>query len=422
MPPIRLNIGSGPGQIPGFTPIDKQLGHDATKLDYADGTVDEVYASHVLEHIHHSKTLTTIKEWVRVLKPGGRLRIAVPNIEQVIKKFQAGDIPPELLSMWLHGTADVDHDRHQAEFTYAYLEQIFRRLGLTRVGKWDAEYKDCSALPDSLNVEGYKRVITVPAKPRVVMALSTPRFGPIDFYSGVIETARELGWQFMEHGGTEWGRGLTQAIVKSIKQYDPDYIMCLDYDSVFTADDCRKLLQIMQENPEIGAAYPVEAHRHQDCPLGYDTGRVPQLDYTGPLTDVPSGHFGCTIIRRQVFEDLEHPWFMSLPNPVTGLWADALDADLHFWAKMQVNGWRTVQANEIQIGHMEFCIKWIVDGGIAWQPIQHYRRHGPLKDAKFNGKYWTERNAPKAAKPVELSKERVDHTKFPPTSGIIPLT
>lgn len=58
---IRLNIGAGKTQIPGYTPLDIKDGVDAGKLPYANESVDEVYASHVLEHIPHARTALVLQ-------------------------------------------------------------------------------------------------------------------------------------------------------------------------------------------------------------------------------------------------------------------------------------------------------------------------------------------------------------------------
>lgn len=49
---------------------------------FADGTFEEIYASHVLEHFDYATTLApTLREWQRVLAPGGRLFVSVPDID-----------------------------------------------------------------------------------------------------------------------------------------------------------------------------------------------------------------------------------------------------------------------------------------------------------------------------------------------------
>ena len=48
---------------------------------YKSATFDEVRASHVLEHIPQLQTLSTLKDWHMVLKPGGTLRVIVPDFQ-----------------------------------------------------------------------------------------------------------------------------------------------------------------------------------------------------------------------------------------------------------------------------------------------------------------------------------------------------
>ena len=78
---LKLNIGAGSTIISGFTPIDRKLGSEAYPLSYPDNSVDEIRASHILEHFSFAHAQQALKEWTRVLKPGGRIRIAVPDLD-----------------------------------------------------------------------------------------------------------------------------------------------------------------------------------------------------------------------------------------------------------------------------------------------------------------------------------------------------
>lgn len=52
--------------------------------EFADNSVEAIYASHVLEHFYHSlnnELLDTLKEWHRVLQPQGQLYISVPDMQ-----------------------------------------------------------------------------------------------------------------------------------------------------------------------------------------------------------------------------------------------------------------------------------------------------------------------------------------------------
>jgi len=87
-----LEIGPGNSRLPGFETLDIIGGrnvdyvYDAAKpLPFEDDTFDLVYASHVLEHIPWYKTEEVLKEWARILKPGGVLEVWVPDGLKICK-------------------------------------------------------------------------------------------------------------------------------------------------------------------------------------------------------------------------------------------------------------------------------------------------------------------------------------------------
>lgn len=64
--------------------------HDVLKgLPFGDQTVDCIYSSHTFEHFTHAQSLFLTKECLRVLKPGGILRIVVPDLKQLVQDYLA---------------------------------------------------------------------------------------------------------------------------------------------------------------------------------------------------------------------------------------------------------------------------------------------------------------------------------------------
>ena len=90
---INLHLGCGKVHIEGMVNIDQvrtpatDIICDVCRLPYADSTCQLIYSSHCIEHIHYEKTLDTLKEWSRVLMPGGKLRIYTPDFDRLIRDY-----------------------------------------------------------------------------------------------------------------------------------------------------------------------------------------------------------------------------------------------------------------------------------------------------------------------------------------------
>lgn len=86
---MKLDIGCGEQKLEGFTGVDAyvktDIKADMWKIPLADGSVEEIYSSHALEHVQGSMVHATLKEWIRLLKPGGKLLLQVPNMDYVAR-------------------------------------------------------------------------------------------------------------------------------------------------------------------------------------------------------------------------------------------------------------------------------------------------------------------------------------------------
>lgn len=97
MEEIKLNLACGTDYLDGWINVDL---HDTAKIDasfdvsvipYADNSVDEIRAFHIIEHFHWHKGNEVLKEWCRVLKPGGRLHLETPDFLASCIEFVNGD-------------------------------------------------------------------------------------------------------------------------------------------------------------------------------------------------------------------------------------------------------------------------------------------------------------------------------------------
>jgi glycosyltransferase involved in cell wall biosynthesis len=90
--PVRLNLGCGDQLLQGYINCDMYSKHaqqkfDATILPYPDNSVDEIAAYHLIEHFLFNQAFDVLKEWLRVLKPGGKLILETPDFLNSCKKF-----------------------------------------------------------------------------------------------------------------------------------------------------------------------------------------------------------------------------------------------------------------------------------------------------------------------------------------------
>lgn len=96
MKAIWLNIGCGKQHLRGFVNMDIEQPYDvrldARKgLPYPDKTVDGIYSEHFFEHLSQTEGSGFLRECRRVLKPGGVVRIAMPDLDTIIDRYVSED-------------------------------------------------------------------------------------------------------------------------------------------------------------------------------------------------------------------------------------------------------------------------------------------------------------------------------------------
>jgi predicted SAM-dependent methyltransferase len=157
---LKLNIGCGTSGIVGWCNIDNSptvllsripLGrrlfrtpawpHDVRRINairglpFADSSVSYIYSSHLLQGLIYRDSLVLIKEGFRVLRPGGVLRIAVPDLEQVIKDYLADRdvLASHKLMSRLSPKGSTIRDLLRKGRGYGGYQQMFDRRSLTHL-------------------------------------------------------------------------------------------------------------------------------------------------------------------------------------------------------------------------------------------------------------------------------------------------
>lgn len=174
---LRLHVGCGMVDAPGYVNVDLLDAphvHVQSSIDdlgvFPDACAELVYAAHCLEHFGFRHSRAVLAEWVRVLRPGGTLRVAVPDFAVIARAYAAGENLGVLQSLLLGGQ-DYRLNFHAAVFDEAHLRELLAASGIVDVRRWDPAtadhhgFTDESAItcpmngqrvPLSLNLEGRK--------------------------------------------------------------------------------------------------------------------------------------------------------------------------------------------------------------------------------------------------------------------------
>ena len=90
----KLEVGCGQSPHPGYEHLD--INPKLPCIEYVapmnsipvdDNTFEEVLAIHVIEHQSWREVFPTLKEWMRVLKPGGKIHIDTPNLRWIAQSY-----------------------------------------------------------------------------------------------------------------------------------------------------------------------------------------------------------------------------------------------------------------------------------------------------------------------------------------------
>ena len=151
-----LNISQMPG-------VDF-VGNICDLTMFKENTFSEIYASHVLEHVPQAKVLDALIGIQRILEPGGKFYIAVPDLDVLSRAFvdpvATSNLETQIFIMrMMFGGQEDPHDFHFFGWNQAILFYFLKKAGFNHgervecFGLFDdtSNYKPYG-LPMSLNV------------------------------------------------------------------------------------------------------------------------------------------------------------------------------------------------------------------------------------------------------------------------------
>lgn len=165
---LKLNLGSGGIEYPGFLSVDlndrrANIIMDITKLDFPENSVSEMIAIHVLEHLSPYIVLDTLKLWNKILKPGGKLTMELPDLESLCRRYVEANTGERYgLANCIYGSVNTTSEGEPSDITSPHLfgwdkQQIADQLwnaGFTRIEFMPERFPHPE--PPNMSVDAYK--------------------------------------------------------------------------------------------------------------------------------------------------------------------------------------------------------------------------------------------------------------------------
>lgn len=129
---VKLNLGAGRKRPEGFINVDlsgADVNCDIRSLPFPDDHADEIMAIHVAEHAYQHEIVAMIREWLRVLKPGGHMALELPCFDKVVKYIRENDVLDDRMVRWpLFGQPETHKDGEPAVHKYCWTRAEFKKM------------------------------------------------------------------------------------------------------------------------------------------------------------------------------------------------------------------------------------------------------------------------------------------------------
>ncbi len=134
--PKLLHLGSQGRILEGFDNLDimpsneKEIQSDIKNLNYADCSVDLIYAENILQVFPHRLTRYILAEWVRVLKIGGVIILYIPNLKSIISNYLQNRLTNSEINKLLFGLQSTEYDYLYNAFDLESIANHLKAVGL----------------------------------------------------------------------------------------------------------------------------------------------------------------------------------------------------------------------------------------------------------------------------------------------------
>lgn len=163
---MRINVGCGEKRLRGYIGVDvvargaADIVAPAHAIPLDDGVADEVLAIHLLEHMYPWEAEKALTEWKRLLKPGGKLMLELPNlkkcIENILSGFQKDGKHPDQMGWWGlfgDGRSEDSYMMHRYGYTPASLTELLQRHGFIEITETPTQFHRTGKLHRDMRIE-----------------------------------------------------------------------------------------------------------------------------------------------------------------------------------------------------------------------------------------------------------------------------
>ncbi len=168
---MKLNLGCGDKILDGYINVDvasrggkkPDVESDLHNIPFHDNTATEILSVHVIEHFWRWEVVDVLKEWVRVLSPGGVMILETPNlltacVELLRRPLEAARPGKEgQRTMWVFYGDPQWKDPlmcHRWLYTPYSLAEVMDEAGLRNIEQHPAQFKLKD--PRDMRMVGYK--------------------------------------------------------------------------------------------------------------------------------------------------------------------------------------------------------------------------------------------------------------------------
>lgn len=143
---MKLHLGCGKRYMPGYEHVDL---NDFDHIDYKhsvailpkykDNSIELIYFSHGIEYFDCEEIKNVLAEYKRILKPGGILRLAVPNFWQLMELYletaDIRNITGPIYGRWPLKNGSFFY--HKIGYDMASLHRVLENAGFKDIRPWD---------------------------------------------------------------------------------------------------------------------------------------------------------------------------------------------------------------------------------------------------------------------------------------------